>query len=271
MNREPISAFVVCFNEEDQIGDCLRSLSFCDEIVCIDSFSTDRTIELCKEFGAKVVQRTWPGYREQKSFGLSQTSHEWVINLDADERVSDELRENIIRILEEDYKKKNNCLISKDCNIVSGYSINRVVYFLGRWWRKGGWYPEYRIRFFRKSKVVWGGVDPHEKPIVNGMISKLDGEILHFTYKNIEEQLARLHNLSTIAARQEFNRGRKAGFSQILISPIVRTLKFLIVKKGYREGIAGLVVAITEGYYTFIKYAKIWELHHVEGGNNEDK
>lgn len=276
--REQISAFIVCYNEEDQIADCLESLTFCDEIVAIDSFSTDSTVEICRSYGAKVIQHPWPGYRQQKAFGLSRTMNEWVINLDADERVSPELRENILVVLKEDYERKRAGVRSDPKDEVNGYAINRVVYFLGRWWRRGGWYPEYRVRFFRKSKVIWGGVDPHEKPIVEGKTKRLDGEILHYTYKNMDEQLSRLQNFSSIAAVEEFKRGKRATVGQLLLNPLLRSFKFYVVKKGYREGVAGLIVSIIEGYYTFMKYAKLWEYQlnprqgrEIEDDGNEHK
>ena len=142
-----------------------------------------------------------------------------------------------------------------------GYEMSRVVYYLGRWWRKGGWYPEYRVRLMRKSSVEWGGVDPHERPIVSGRISRIDGELEHYTYRSLDEQVKRLHAHATIAAQEEFKSGTKnVGCSRILLSPLARMVKFYFLKKGYREGLAGVVVAILEGFYTFIKYAKVWEL-----------
>ncbi|MFN8389032.1 MAG: glycosyltransferase family 2 protein [Bdellovibrionota bacterium] len=254
--RRPISAFVICFNEEEHIADCLRSLDFCDEVLVIDSFSKDRTVEIAMAMGAKVIQRAWPGYRDQKAFGLTVVAHEWVINIDADERVSPELRESILNILESDE-------ISTAQRAIAGYYVNRVVFYLGRWWRKGGWYPEYRLRVFRKHLVTWGGVEPHEKPIVQGETGTLPGELQHFTYKNMDEQLSRLHKFSSIAARAEFEAGGRSSVLSLLLNPILRMLKFYVLKKGYREGMAGFVVAGIEGYYTFMKYAKLWEIQYM--------
>lgn len=256
--REPVSAFVICYNEERHIEACLKSLSFCDEIVVIDSFSTDRTVEIAESCGARVIQRAWPGFRDQKAFGLAAVTHEWVINIDADERVSDDLREHILEVLRHVGRQEGNFGETGSAEI-SGYYISRVVFFLGRWWRLGGWYPEYRLRFFRKSCTVWGGVDPHEKPIVRGRTERLPGEIYHFTYKNLDEQLSRLHRYSTVAAQEEYRLGTKPTLASLLLNPLFRATKFYVLKRGYREGMAGLIVAITEGYYTFMKYAKLWE------------
>lgn len=248
-NRQPLSAFVITFNEEDYLVDCLKSLSFCDEVIVVDSYSSDKTVEIAKSFGAQVIQREWPGYRAQKAFGLEQTKYEWVLNLDADERVSEELRAEVERTLD-----------NSNQEICDGYEVNRVVYHLGRWWRSGGWYPEYRVRLLRKSKTIWGGVDPHEKPIVSGKIGRLKGELPHYTYRNLDDQLSRLHKFSSISAKEEFKRGKTAGIQDILLRPTVRFIKFYFLKRGYREGTAGLVVAMIEFFYTFMKYAKLWEL-----------
>ncbi len=252
LDRAKISAFIIAFNEEDQIEACVRSVLFCDEVLVIDSFSTDRTVEIAESLGARVVQRAWPGYREQKAFGLANSTHEWVLNLDADERVTPGLQQEILEILAEKAKKGTQ-------SDVAGYYINRVVFYLGRWWRLGGWYPEYRLRFFKKSTVTWGGIDPHEKPIVDGKTSYLKGELEHYTYHNLDEQFQRLHSLSTLAAREDYKRGKRASLFKLMVNPLLRVLKFYVVKRGYREGQAGLIVAVAEGYYTFMKYAKLWE------------
>jgi len=248
-SKLPISAFVITFNEEDRLEPCLQSLAFCEEIVIVDSFSTDRTVKIAESFGAKIFQRPWPGYRAQKEFGLGCTTYEWVLNLDADERVSNELRAAIFAAVEKQVAG----------NVTAGYFVNRVVFYLGRWWRLGGWYPEYRLRFFQKSKVTWGGEDPHERPEVDGKTERLEGELQHFTYRDMADQFQRLQAHSTAAARTDFNRGRRFSLWKLIFNPLVRTLKFYFLKKGYREGVAGLIVAIAEGYYTFMKYAKLWE------------
>lgn len=262
--RAKISAFVITFNEERHIEDCLRSLSFCDEMLVIDSFSSDRTVDIAKSCGAEVVQRSWQGYRDQKAFGLAQVKHEWVINLDADERVSDELRESILKVLTAEVSSPPGTPRP------SGYLINRVVFYLGRWWRQGGWYPEYRLRFFRKSRTIWGGVEPHEKPVVDGMVERIPGEILHYTYSCVDDQLMQLHRFSSISAQEEYAKDRKVGCRHLLLNPAMRVCKFFFFKKGYKEGLAGLIAAMAEGYYVFMKYAKLWELHFNDEQNEEE-
>ena len=252
--REKISAFIIAFNEERHIGDCIASLKFCDEILVIDSFSSDSTVAIAEEMGARVISRRWPGYREQKAFGLSEVKYDWVINIDADERVDSLLRGEIVQVLEgRDLERTGAPIV--------GYSLNRVVFHLGRWWRSGGWYPEYRLRLFRKDAVIWGGQDPHEKPITSGRIEKLKGELSHYSYSGLEDQFKRLLKFASLSAEESFQLGKKASVFDIVIRPFSRSVKFFIVKRGYREGVAGLIVAIAEGIYTFMKYARLWELN----------
>jgi len=246
--RRSVSAFVVCFNEEAQIRRCLESVKWCDEIVIIDSHSTDNTVALCREYTERIFERPWPGYVKQKRFGLEQCTGEWVLNLDADEEVSPELKQEVLTMLENDKGE------------VDGYMISRVVFHLGKWWRKGGWYPEYRLRLCRREKTSWGGEDPHEKAIVNGGVRKLKGELLHYTYSDLSHQVRTLNNYSQQGAESMWRRGRRAGGVSIFLRPVARFFKFYLLRKGYREGFPGLLVAFLEAYYDFLKYAKLWEI-----------
>src|SRR5262245_47851621 len=172
--RPEISAIVVCYNEEDRIADCLESLSWCDEIVVVDSFSTDRTAEICRSHTQHFIQRAWTGYRDQKAYAHSQATKDWILLVDSDERVTPELRAEILRALAED----------GDC--FSGYELPRLVYYLDRWWWRGGWYPDYDVRLFRRERATWGGSDPHERILVDGRVRHLRCPLHHFSYRNID-------------------------------------------------------------------------------------
>lgn len=251
MNTQKISAFVVCCNEEKNIRRCLESIKWCDEIVIIDSGSKDRTLEICREYTSKILHKDWAGYVEQKAFGLSQCSSEWALNIDADEEVSPELQVAI-----------KSALQSNEANDkkIDGFQISRVVFYMGRWWRRGGWYPEYRLRLCRKSKTSWGGNDPHEKAIVDGTTKKISGELRHYTYSDISDQVNRLNRYSTTIAHNMFKGGERSNLLKIIFNPLSRFIKFYFLKKGFLEGFPGLVVAYIEAYYAFLKYAKLWEL-----------
>lgn len=243
--RACVSCTVICFNEEDNIRAALESVKWCDEIVVVDSFSTDRTLEICREYTAQIHQRPWPGFVEQKAFALSQAHFPWVLNLDADERVSPELRREI-----------QSVLLHPNAD---GYYIPRLVYYLGRWWWRGGWYPDYRLRLFRRDRVVWGGVDPHEKVILHGRSARLQSPMLHYTYRDIAAHLATINFFTGVAARELELRGQRATLADVFLRPLWRFVRFYVMRRGFMEGIAGLFVAQSAAFYVFAKYAKLWE------------
>lgn len=247
-NIPTVTAFIVCMNEAKNIRRCLESIRWCSEIVVIDSGSTDGTLEICREVGARVIHREWPGYVEQKRYGLEHSTGDWVLNLDADEEVSPELQHEILHVLATEGERYD------------GYELSRVVFYLNRWWRKGGWYPEYRLRLCRRSKTSWAGADPHEKAEVAGPTRRLEGELRHYTYRNMTDHINRLNQHSTSAARTMHRKGKHVSVASMLFNPIGRFAKFYIFKKGYREGASGLVVALFESFYVLLKYLKLWEL-----------
>jgi len=253
LTRKKISAFIICQDEEKNIRRCLESIKWCDEIVIIDSGSKDETLSICREYHGQVLERAWPGFVEQKQFGLAQCSHEWVLNIDADEEVSPELAQELQQILEQDAKGQ----ISADA-----FELSRVVFYLNKWWTKGGWYPEWRLRMMRKSSATWGGENPHERAIISGKVSRLKGELRHYTYSDISDHVRSLNTLSSVSAQSMFNRGLNSNFLSLLVNPVSRFTKFYFLKRGYREGFPGLIVALLEGYYVLLKYIKLWEVSH---------
>lgn len=244
--RAPISCCIICFNEETNIRRCLESVKWCDEIVVVDSFSTDRTVEICREYANRLIQRPWPGYVEQKRFALAQTKHEWVLNVDADEEVSPTLQREILFVLQ------------RNDPAVDGLSIPRLVYYLGRWWRRG-WYPGRRLRLFRKAKVRWGGVDPHEKVLLRGHEDRLEGDLYHYTYANINDHLSAVNGLTDVAVREQIVRGRRASIADLTLRPLWRFLRFYLLRGTFTYGVPGFFVAVTSAFYVFLKYAKLWE------------
>ncbi|HEU4639988.1 MAG TPA: glycosyltransferase family 2 protein, partial [Candidatus Binatia bacterium] len=159
--KPSVSAIVVCYNEEENIGRCLKSLQWCDEIVVVDSFSIDRTVEICRQFTNNIIQRKWAGYGDQKAFAHSKTTKDWVLMIDADEEVPPELQKEI----------REQLAVSG--TLCSGFLVPRLVFYLDRWWRRGGWYPDYAIRLFRRDRARWAGTDPHDKIVVDGRVRRL--------------------------------------------------------------------------------------------------
>jgi glycosyltransferase involved in cell wall biosynthesis len=243
-----ISAIVVCFNEEQNIGACLESLRWCDEIVVVDSFSTDGTVEICRQYTDRLIQRPWAGYRDQKAFAHSQATKEWVILVDSDERVTPQLRAEIEQAL------------ARDGAGYAGYAVPRLVYFFKRWWRRGGWYPDYDVRLFRRDRATWGGADPHEKIIVAGKVRRLTHPLEHFSYRNIEDHMQRINRFTTISGGELRKENQRFRLSDALLRPAFRFFRFYILKRGFLEGFAGFYVAVTAAVYVFLKYAKLWEI-----------
>jgi glycosyltransferase involved in cell wall biosynthesis len=254
-----VSAIVVCYNEEENIGACLESLRWCDEIVVVDSFSTDGTVEICRRYTDRVIQKAWSGYRDQKAFAHSQATQDWVLLVDSDERVTPELREEIGQAL------------TRDNNEYSGYAIPRLVFYLNRWWRRGGWYPDYDVRLFRRERATWGGTDPHEKIIVDGKVRRLRQPLHHFTYHDIEDHIERINRFTSISSRELHRSGHSWRLSDALFRPAGRFFRSYILQRGFMEGFAGFHVAVTAAVYVFLKYAKLWELEGEEKKELERK
>ena len=250
-----VSAIVVCFNEEHNIGACLESLRWCDEIVVVDSFSTDRTVDICRQYTDRIVQRQWGGYRDQKAFAHSLATKDWVLLVDCDERVPPELRDEI-----------KTHLLSSD-NGCAGFSVPRLVFYLDRWWRRGGWYPDYDVRLFRRNRATWGGTDPHEKILVDGKVRRLRNPLHHFTYRDMEDHVQRINRFTAISSRELFKSSRRFRLSDVLLRPPFRFFRSYIWQRGFLEGFAGFYVAVMGAVYVFLKYAKLWEL---ELGRKDD-
>ena len=248
MKRPPVSVCIITFNEEENIRDCLESLKWVEEIVVIDSLSQDNTVAICREYTDKVFQKEWQGHVKQKNYSLAHATNEWVLCLDADERISPELKEEIESCFAED---------DKGCE---GYLFPRHSYYLGRWINHGGWYPDYKLRLFKKSKGKWGGKDPHDKVILNGGTMRLKAELLHFVYKNLSHQLQTVDNFSTITAGILESESEKFSLLKLLFRPPIRFFEMYVIKRGFMDGLPGFIIASSSSFYIFLKYAKLWEL-----------
>ena len=252
-----ISALIVCLNEEDNIRDCLESLKWCNEIVVVDSFSTDRTVEICREYTDRVIQRPWAGYRDQKAFAHSQATREWAILVDADERVTTDLRDEIL-----------NALIHSG-NRFDAFSVPRLVCYLGRWWWRGDWYPGYDIRVFRCDRATWGGQDPHEQILVPGKVRRLKHVLHHFTYRDINDHINRINHFTTTSSEELKGQGQRWRWIDNLFRPAFRFFRSYVLKRGFLEGLPGFFVAATGAIYVFLKYAKLKELELIEQEKRE--
>jgi glycosyltransferase involved in cell wall biosynthesis len=246
--KPSVSAIIVCYNEEHNIGRCLNSLCWCDEIVVVDSFSIDRTVEICRQFTNIIIQREWAGYRDQKAFAHSKATKDWVLMIDSDEEVTPELKEEILEQL------------AVAGTLCSGFLLPRLVFYLDRWWRRGGWYPDYDVRLFRRDRATWGGTDPHEKIIVDGPVRRLRNPLHHFSYRNINDHVERINRFTSVSSGELRAQGQRWRLSDALLRPAGRFCRSYFLKRGFMEGFAGFHVAVTAAVYVFLKYAKLWEL-----------
>ena len=253
---DKLSVTIITLNEEKRIRDALESVKWADEIIVVDSGSTDKTIDICKEYTNKVFFNPWTGINAQKTFTKNLATGDWLLNIDADERVSAALQAEIQAVL-----KKTDC---------DGYSIPRKVYYLGRWIEHSGWYPDYKLRLFKTKKGAWAGHDPHDDIVVNGKIGYLAGDLYHLTYENIEDHVSTINRFTTVAAREYKKRHKKSGLLNLVVRPALTFFKKYVVKQGFRDGLPGFVIAISSAYYVFLKYAKLWELRHVDRDGDGD-
>ncbi|MHB8173844.1 MAG: glycosyltransferase family 2 protein [Nitrospirota bacterium] len=242
-----LSVVVITKNEEKNIREALASASFADEIVVLDSFSTDRTVKICRDFTDKVFQEEWRGFSAQKQRAVDLASNDWVFVLDADERMTPGLAEEIKRLVEAGPDK-------------SGYYCPRRNYFMGREIRHGGWYPDYSIRFFNRRLGRFKDRAVHEAVELEGEAGYLKNPMLHFTYDSVSDFLHRMDKYSTLAAEELRKEGRRTNISDLLLRSHGTFVKMYLLKGGFRDGIHGLLLAGLYSYYTFAKYAKLMEM-----------
>jgi len=243
-----ISVVIITFNEEERLEGALKSVAdLADEVIVVDSYSTDKTLDLAKKYTKRIYQREWTNFADQKNFANDKASFSWILSLDADERVSAELREEILGIKEDE----------PEC---AGFSIRRQVYYLGKWIRHSGWYPDRKIRLFRKEKARWEGEYIHEKLVIQGKIEKLKGSIHHFTYRRIADHLDRINDFSRLGAQKLYTQKKRARWHHLVFLPFFRFIKSFFFRLGFLDGFAGLVISVLNSYAVFIRYAKLKEI-----------
>ena len=247
--REKISACVTAGNEEQKIERCLRSLTWCDEIVVVDSYSTDRTVEICKRFTDRVYQHEWLGYIGQKNLIRDMAKYPWILFLDADEEVSPELQREILSEFERGSTNQYN-----------GFQFPRQVFYLNKWIRHGEWYPDIKLRLFRKEYGRSAGQEPHDHVVVNGRVKTLKGHLRHYTYDGIHDHLETMDRFSTITAKEKYRQGDRFRLTDFIFRPIFRFFKAYFLRTGFLDGLQGFIIALVSAFGVTMKYAKMWEI-----------
>jgi len=252
---EELSALVLTYNEEDHIAECLESINWIERIVVVDSFSEDKTKKICQQYdNVDFFENEFNDFASQRNFGLEKIKTDWVFVIDADERVTSELKNEIIETL-------NN-------PTAAGYEIARKNYFLGKWIKYCGWYPDYTLRLF-KSKFRYEGL-VHESPQISGKIEKLNNDFIHYTYKDLKSYIDKMNQYTTLDAQKKYNSGKTVSIVYILLRPFFEFIKTYITKKGLFNGFQGLVVSIFSSYYQFVTNIKLWELNNLRNSDTNE-
>lgn len=246
-----LSAVIITFNEERNIERCLKSLdSVADEIVVVDSYSTDKTEEICKRYNVKFVQNPFGGHIEQKNFAMQQASNNYVLSLDADEALDETLTASLLKV-------------KASLTDFDAYFFNRLTNYCGQWIKHTGWYPDKKLRVWNKQKGAWGGENPHDMVILNEETTKkyIEGDLLHYSYYSINDHIKQIQFFTDISAKAAVEKGKSTTIFMIVVKPMGKFLYDYIVKGGFRDGFYGFVISKTSAYAKFLKYLKIYELN----------
>jgi glycosyltransferase involved in cell wall biosynthesis len=238
-----ISATIITFNEERNVARVIESLRCCDEILVLDSGSNDRTVEIAKKLGARVVEASWHGYAAQKNIAAELAAHDWILALDADESLSEALEAEIWQIKKAGPK-------------YDGFTVPRLAQYLGRWILHSGWHPDRKVRLFNKRKAKWVGEFVHESVLVNGPVGHLNSNLLHFTCNSLSEHLRTMDGYTTLAAQEIAAREQNVGIAKLLLDPPWTFFRTYVVKAGFLDGVEGLTIAYMAALYNFVKYSK---------------
>jgi glycosyltransferase involved in cell wall biosynthesis len=244
---QKVSVTIITRDEAANIAAAIESVRWADEIVVVDSGSTDATVEIARRYTDRVVVRPWPGFVAQKNFAAEQARHDWILSIDADERVPPELAAEIQALL-------------AGTPTAAGYRIPRVTFHLGRWMRSTDWYPDYQLRLYDRRRARWKGRLVHESVHTDGLVERLRAELQHYPYRDIAHHLQTMDRYTTLAAQQLFEDGRRAGWIDLLVTPRLTFFRNYVLRGGFRDGMPGLVVSIMNSYYVGLKFAKLWEL-----------
>jgi glycosyltransferase involved in cell wall biosynthesis len=242
-----LSVVIITLNEEKNIGRCLESVkAIADEIVVVDSFSADQTKAICKRYGVNFIEQAFMGHIDQKNFAIAQARFPHILSLDADEVVSPQLRASI-RQIKEQWQ-------------ADAYQMSRLTNYCGYWIRHSSWYPDWKVRLFNRTKVYWGGQNPHDKIILSPgtRLADLSGDLLHYSYYSIKQHLDQINFFSGIAAKEMKEKGRKANLWQLIFKPPFRFVYMYFFRLGFLDGFAGFCIAVLSAYAVFAKYTKLY-------------
>ena len=244
-----MSVTIITLDEAAHIAAAIDSAAWADEIIVVDSHSRDDTAAIARAMGARVEIRDWPGWIEQKNHAASIAAHDWILSLDADERVTPELAAEVRALLAAEPPRR-------------AYRVPRVTFHLGRWIRTTDFYPDYQTRLYDRRAAQWRGKYVHESVGTDGPVGQLRGELQHYSYRDLRDHLDRINRYSTLAASQMHEAGRRASALDLLVHPPAAFLRNYVLRRGFMDGGAGLLLSLVNAYSVFVKFAKLWELQH---------
>jgi glycosyltransferase involved in cell wall biosynthesis len=242
-----LSVTIITLNEADHVGAAIDSASWADEVLVVDSGSTDGTVDLARARGATVATRPWTGYVDQKNHAAGLARNDWIFSLDADERISGPLAAEIRDLLAAGPAAR-------------AYRVPRVTFHLGRWMRTTDFYPDFQTRLYDRRAARWRGRYVHESVAADGEVGRLRHELEHYSYRDLRDHLDRINQYSTLAARQMHEAGRRAGVLDLLVHPPAAFLRNYVLRRGFIDGTAGLTLSAVNAYSVFLKFAKLWEM-----------
>ena len=248
-----ISATIITFNEAENVRAACESVACADEILVVDSLSTDATRDIARDCGARVIERAWPGFAAQKQFASESAAHDWVFSLDADERVTEELRDSVLALRDS----------VEESRLADGYRVARRSFYMGRWIRGGGWYPDHQLRFYRRSKGRWEGAYIHEsvKMSEGSRVETLAGDLLHYSVRDAAHHHRMIgERYAPLAARQMYEAGRRTTPLRIAAAAPAAFARSFVLKGGFRDGLAGLAIARFAAHHAFLKHLMLWEM-----------
>jgi glycosyltransferase involved in cell wall biosynthesis len=246
-----LSVTLITRDEAADIAAALESVGWADEIVVVDCGSTDGTVDIARRYTDRIFCRDWPGYAAQKNVAAGLASHDWILSLDADERVTAALATEVREVLAGEPG-------------VSAFRIPRVTRHLGRWIRSTDWYPDWQTRLYHRQRARWTGAYVHEAVDADGSVGALHHDIEHYAYRDIADHLETIDRYTTLAARQMREQGRRVGLLQLAGHPPLAFLRNYIARGGFRDGPAGFIISVMNAYYVFLKFAKLWELQRAD-------
>jgi glycosyltransferase involved in cell wall biosynthesis len=246
----PVSATIITLNEADHIAAAIDSLAWADEVIVVDAGSTDGTADIARAKGARVVARPWAGYVDQKNHAASLAAYDWIFSLDADERVPPALAAEIKELLASEPPRR-------------GYRMPRVTFHLGRWVRTTDFYPDYQLRLYDRRAARWDGRHVHESVKVDGAYGYLKHDLEHYSFRDLRDQIDRLNGYTTLSAMQMHEAGRRAGLFDLVVHPPAAFLRNYVLRRGFMDGMVGLIVSGVSAYSVFLKFAKLYELQRI--------